>query len=139
MPRRRWRTNRRGSVAIEMAVVLPFLMLTIYGIVEVGRLLYTVAALNYAVERASRCAVIDSADCGGAPPDTAQCYAAAWALGLGLGCGDVHPSTACAIPGSSTGGIQIAIDYAFQSPVLRLLGGGASLTIPLRAQSCFPQ
>jgi TadE-like protein len=139
--------NRRGSVAVEMAIVLPFLMVMIYAIVELGRLLYMVAALNYAVERASRCAAIGAAECSGSAPNTPQCYAASWALGLGLTCSDFSytpPSTSpagpCSDPASGTAvaGALVSTNRSFQSPVLQLLPDGQSLTIPLRARSCFP-
>jgi hypothetical protein len=138
MRRRVGHDSRGGSVAIEMAIVLPFLIAMIYLIIEVGRLLYTVAALHFAVERASRCAVVDAAACGGGAPKTPQCYAAAWALGLGLGCGNVNATGTCAIAGSPNGGTEISIDYTFQSPVMQLLPGGNELSLPLHAQSCFP-
>jgi TadE-like protein len=128
------RNGSRGSIAMEMAFVLPFLMAMIYGIIETARLLYTVAALNFAVEQASRCAAIDG--CANTASGTPQCYAAHSAYGLGLQC-DAFSYNSAASCGST--GSQVSISYTFQTPLLEFLPGGNSLSIPLYAQSCFPQ
>ncbi|HEV2300882.1 MAG TPA: TadE/TadG family type IV pilus assembly protein [Stellaceae bacterium] len=116
-----------------MAFVLPFLIGMILAVIEVGRLLWTVAVLQFAVEQAARCAVVDSAACGGSGNNTAQCNAAFWALGLGLQCGDFTLGS-CA----NGAGKQVSISYTFQSVALEILPAGKLLTVNLNAGSCYP-
>jgi Flp pilus assembly protein TadG len=47
--------NRSGSAAIEAAFVLPAMLMFIFGIGEVGRVLWLQNALNYSVVEAARC------------------------------------------------------------------------------------
>lgn len=125
--------DHRGGPAVEMAFVLPFLIAMVLAVIEVGRLLWTVAVLQFAVEQAARCAVVDSATCGGTGNKTAQCNAADWALGLGLECSDFTVAS-CA----SGAGKQVSISYTFQSVALQVLPGGQFFSVNLNAGSCYP-
>jgi Flp pilus assembly protein TadG len=44
----------RGSVAVEMAILLPVLILLLFGMIEFGRALNTQATLNHAAREAVR-------------------------------------------------------------------------------------
>ena len=55
--------DRKGVVTLEFAIVGTLFLLLLIGIVEVGRGLWTVNALNYAVQQAARCASVNSTDC----------------------------------------------------------------------------
>lgn len=50
--------DARGAAAIETALTLPILLGALFGIFEIGRLIYTQAALNFAAEEATRFAVV---------------------------------------------------------------------------------
>ena len=132
---RRWRGARddRGGPAVEMAFVLPFLIAMVLGVIEVGRLLWTVAVLQFAVEQAARCAAVDSTACGGSGNNTAQCNAAGWALGLGLACSD-FTLAACA----NGAGKEVSISYSFQSVAMQILPHGSLFSLTLNAGSCYP-
>jgi Flp pilus assembly protein TadG len=65
---------RRGSAAVETAFVLPVLLLVLLGAMELGRLGWTQAALEYAVEEGARCAAIRPTVC--ASPAATAAYAA---------------------------------------------------------------
>ncbi len=55
----RRRTRRdRGAAAVEFALVLPVLLLIIFGIVDMGRMLYTKITLTQAAAAAARAAAI---------------------------------------------------------------------------------
>ncbi len=54
----RFHDDAFGSTAAEFAFVAPVLILLLFGIMEYGRLLWTKNSLEYAVERAARCAAI---------------------------------------------------------------------------------
>ncbi len=56
--------DRAGVAALEFALVGSLFFLFILGIVEVGRGLWTMNALNYAVQQAARCASINTTACG---------------------------------------------------------------------------
>ena len=125
--------DRRGGAAVEMAVVLAFLIAMVLAVIETGRLLWTVTVLQFAVEQAARCAVVDSAVCDGTGANTAQCNAAGWALGLALGCSDFTLAS-CA----NGAGKEVSISYTFQSVALEMLPGGNFFTVNLNAGSCYP-
>ena len=48
------RRDRRGSAAIEFAILAPVLFTMLFGIVEMGRMFYVRHALEYATEQAAR-------------------------------------------------------------------------------------
>lgn len=78
--------GRSGATAIEMAVILPVLLLFVFGVIEFGNLLWTQVTLDYASESAARCHAVNENLCG-TVADT-QAYAASRAVGL-----SVPPST----------------------------------------------
>lgn len=55
---------RRGATAVEAAFALPVLLLSLLGMLEMGRLGWTQSALNFAVQEAARCASLSSDTCG---------------------------------------------------------------------------
>ncbi len=50
---RRRPTSERGAALVEMALVLPLLVLLVFGIVDLGRLLFTQIALHEAAQEGS--------------------------------------------------------------------------------------
>jgi hypothetical protein len=70
-PRRLWRlamtlrrsstglrvSERQGTAAIEFGIIVPVMMLFILGVIDVGRLMFTAAALSHASAAAARCGV----------------------------------------------------------------------------------
>jgi Flp pilus assembly protein TadG len=64
MSARRFARDQAGNLAIEFGMLTPALLLFVFGIVEGGRLLWTVNALHYSVQEAARCASIDRTTCG---------------------------------------------------------------------------
>jgi len=57
--------DRSGNTVVEFALVGSLFFILIFGIVEIGRGLWTMNALHYAVQQAARCASTNSTDCGG--------------------------------------------------------------------------
>lgn len=49
---------RQGAAAVEFGLVLPIVLLAIFGVIEGGRLIYTQAALHFAAQEATRFAVV---------------------------------------------------------------------------------
>ena len=65
---------REGTTAVEFALIAPALFMILFGAVEFGRLLWTQAALHFAVEEAARCASVTPSVCG--TSDQIKAYAA---------------------------------------------------------------
>ena len=57
-----------GSVAVEYGLLLPALLLLVLGVMDVGRLLWTQATLDRAVEAAARCAAVNTISCASTAP-----------------------------------------------------------------------
>jgi Flp pilus assembly protein TadG len=63
---RRFARDTAGNPAVEFGLLLPALLMFVFGIAEGGRLLWTVNALHYSVQEAARCASINRTTCGSA-------------------------------------------------------------------------
>lgn len=75
-----------GSAAVEFACTAPLLILLLFGIVETGRVLWTKNSLQYAVERATRCGVVNQTTV--CPSDVAiKTYAVTQVYGQPIGSG----------------------------------------------------
>ena len=72
--------GERGVAALEFAFVLPVLMLIAFGIIDLGRAVWTQTTLDYAAQAAARCRAIGSASCS--TDALAQTYGVTQAYGL---------------------------------------------------------
>lgn len=117
--------SRRGSIAIEYALLLPALMLFTIGIMEVGRLLWTQTTLDRAVEAAARCRAVDTATCG--DDGNAADYAAAQAFGLKIDADAFTMSDAAC--GKS---VSATFTYKFLVPWV------TPTDMELHANACYP-
>lgn len=117
--------ENRGTTAVEFAVLAPVFVLMLLGIFEFGRALWTQASLQYATQRAARCAAVNTSTCDNAS-DTAS-YAAAQVLGITVPASDFTVSTPSC-------GHKIAASLPFRFVVSRLF----TYSITLTAQSCYP-
>jgi Flp pilus assembly protein TadG len=115
----------RGGAAVELAIVFPFLVLMIFGGIEAGWMLWSVSALDFAVEEAARCGAVDANNCG--TTSKIQALAATKAMGLGMA------SSAFTVT-SPACGKQVSATYVFY--FLAPFGSNFSVSIP--AQSCYP-
>jgi|SRR5205085_1785257 len=114
---------RKGTFAVEFALVAPALLLFAFGIIEGGRALWTLSALHYAVEEAARCASINSVICGTA--SQIKTFAAGRS-GAGFTASVfVAAVTTCGNEVSASYPMQLNIPYANHS-------------ITLTASSCYP-
>ena len=121
---------RDGATAVETALVLPLVLALFFGIIEVGHLLWTVSALNMAVEDAARCVSVSNVS---TPPaslcDTQihmQSYAAGRTWGMRVPASTFTLSTpAC--------GYEVTASYPY-TPIV----GYIPLSMTLSATACFP-
>ncbi|MFT4471609.1 TadE/TadG family type IV pilus assembly protein [Arthrobacter sulfonylureivorans] len=58
------RNSERGAAAVEMAIVLPLLVLILMGIMEFGRVFYVQISLSHAAREGARYAAIHHDDAG---------------------------------------------------------------------------
>ena len=57
------KSDRRGSIAAEFALVIPLLLLLSFGIIEFGRAMWVRNSLQSAVEDAARCYALNRPEC----------------------------------------------------------------------------
>ena len=123
----------RGAAAVEFALVLPVLLLIIFGIIDFGRMLYTQITLTQAAQASARAAAILGHD-----PGVNEANKAASGLNPTPGQLDVTVS-ACPNPPDPTANAEADLTYnfAFVTPLAALanLGGG---TIDLTAKGFSP-
>jgi Flp pilus assembly protein TadG len=116
--------DESGTTAIEFALTAPVFFLFIFGIIEIGLLLWTQIGIQHGAEMASRCASINSTLCPS--PNAITSYANQQSFGLTLPSSTFTYSTpAC--------GNQVNASYTFQFPVIIGLS-----PLNLTAQACFP-
>jgi Flp pilus assembly protein TadG len=130
------KTRDRGSAAVEFALVLPLLLLIVFGIIDFGRALNAQITLTQAAREGVRLAALG--DTGAA----IQARAAAAAPGLsGV---TVTVAASCAPGAGPTADAQVNVSYTFSfitpiGAIAGLLGGsGPGAPIVLSAQGVMP-
>lgn len=124
MKRSRLIRDESGTTALEFALTAPVFFLFIFGIIEIGLLLWTQIGIQHGAEMAARCASINSTLCPN--PNAVTSYATQQSFGLTLPSSTFTYSTpAC--------GNQVNANYTFQFPAIFGLS-----PLNLTAQACFP-
>jgi Flp pilus assembly protein TadG len=125
--------DRRGAAALEFAFVSTALMLLVFGVMEMGRMLWTRQALQGAAAETARCLAIGSPNC---PSGSAYAESAAADRGISdlqTGMVVVAASDPC---GSTSGTFtKVTITYPYAGVVPSLIptpAGGLSVS------ACFP-
>jgi len=118
-----WR-SRDGSAAVEFALVSIPLLMTVFGIIEMGNALWLQNALHYSVEEASRCAAVNATTCGNATQVTS--YAAARSgANLSSSVFTYNAAAAC--------GKQVTASYPMQLSIPFI-----AVSVTLTSSSCYP-
>lgn len=116
--------DESGTTALEFALTAPAFFLFIFGIVEMGLLLWTQIGIQHGAEMAARCASINNTLCPSSSAITS--FAVQQSYGLTLPSSTfAHSTPAC--------GNQVNGSYTFQFPAII---GLSPLT--LKSQACFP-
>ncbi|MDR3512592.1 MAG: TadE/TadG family type IV pilus assembly protein [Caulobacteraceae bacterium] len=119
------RSQPAGATTLEFALVLPIFLLFLLGVMDIGRLLWTQATLDYATDAAARCAAVDTTQC--ATTSQVQTYAASRAFGMTLA------SSAFSVTSATCGWrVSASTPFSFVTPWIY----GGSLT--LVANACYP-
>lgn len=116
---------KKGTVAIEMAFVLPLLLVLILGILEFGRAMWIRQTLQFAVEEAARSAIADST----LTPTAIGNLVSADMIG-------VQGVTPTVVATSTASQVSIVASYSFTFLVPHLLPFGP---LALTAQCVFPR
>jgi Flp pilus assembly protein TadG len=122
LARARFTACRRGSTAVEFALVFPALAALIVGGLYTSLLMYSAAGLHHAVEQAARCYSVNANLCGSSA--AAQTYAQSQYFGI-----DTPTFTATAVGCGHQ--VTATLTIAFNAIV-------TPVKVPLSATACFP-
>ncbi len=105
----RWREDRRGQALVEMAIVLPILLLVLMGIIDFGRIYHGSLTVTAAAREAARQAAL------GANDDEIRQTAVAAATSLPAAALEVEISPT---PGNRYPGTAITVEVSCRMPIL---------------------
>ena len=129
-------TRDRGAVAVEFALLLPVLLLIVFGIIDFGRALNAQITLTQAAREGARLAALGDT--------TAQVQSRATAAATGLSNVTVTVVQACA-PGAAAQGldaeVQASYSFSFVTPIgaiMSMFGSTLAALPQLTAQGVMP-
>ena len=131
---RRLRTQRSGAAAVEFAMVGTVLMLMIFGIIDLGMVMWTQTALQSVSAMTVRCAAISSPLCTDIPTYAVN-QANNWTIFGMITTDDVQVTTVPTCNGATGTFEQVAITASFWANVLPPPFNGQSVT----GSACFPK
>ena len=118
--------DEQGASALEFALTAPVFFILIFGIIELGLMLWTQFGLQHGAEMAARCASINATLCPTSDPSAITNYVTQQAYGLPvLASSFSYSAPAC--------GNQVNASYLFRFPEIMNMG-----PLTLTAQACFP-
>ena len=133
--------DRGGASAVEFALVVIPLLVLVFGVIEVGRAMWTREALQQTAIAGARCMGVLNSNCatGGAYSASAtttyvQTVARGWGLVIPDSGVSLDRNAACA---GVSGFSQVRVAYTFQAVAPGLLGP-VGTGMPLSATACFP-
>jgi Flp pilus assembly protein TadG len=133
--------DRDGVTMIEFALLLPFFLILLFGIIQFAQAIFVLVALQHAVSLSARCASLfyqaNSLGAQNTPPDCSstaniQNFAVQQAYGLSVAAGTFTPSTAPSSPPAQFSCVAASYNFALGIPLI------PNYTIVLKANSCCP-
>jgi Flp pilus assembly protein TadG len=130
MNKRSSRRSDRGAAAVEMAIVLPLLLLVLGGVVDFGRAFFTQIVLSNAAREGVRAASISTM---GLPDVTQRARAAATGIEGGPPAMSVSmtPSPKCVSGANATVTVSAPFTWIILKPALKMIGGANALPATL--------
>jgi Flp pilus assembly protein TadG len=131
--------DRSGASAVEFALVIGPFLLVLFGVIEFGRMLWTLNALQETAIAGARCMGVRNTSCassGAYSSSSSTTYikgvAAGWGVTLANANVTLNNSTSCA---GVSGFSQVTLTYTFQTviPYITSLVGD-----PMSVNACFP-
>ncbi|VXC69292.1 TadE/TadG family type IV pilus assembly protein [Sphingomonas sp. 8AM] len=125
--------DERGATVVEFGIILPLLLMALFGLIEGARLIWMDQALDQAAYSTARCRTIASAACDSAAKQVSYAVQRAKANGVTVLPANVviDPAATC---GGSSGALLVTLTVSFGSPVGKLL----PLPQTVRGRSCVP-
>ena len=120
-----------GSTALEYGLLLPALIMMVFGSMDVGRLLWTYTTLHRAEQASARCAAVMPSVCGTAQQVASRAISEAWGLPVTAGMFSLQTQSC---------GARVTASYSF-SLLVPWLGApeeGPPNTISLSVSACYP-
>jgi Flp pilus assembly protein TadG len=112
--------DRRGSIAVEFALLLPLQILLVVGGLDLLLATLTEERLNFATEAAARCGALNSPSCS-TPGATA-----AWAAQQSVGVPNISAKNFEVIFDATCGGVSVSATYSYSGIVLPTVNLGAA-------------
>ena len=134
MSRRLFGSPDRGAVAVEFAIMLPLLLLLIFGIIDFGRALNAQVTITQAAREGARLTALNQ------PNVVSRTQAAATGLS-GVG---VTVAASCPAGSGPTANADVKVSYSFNfitpiGAIAKLFGGsGLGSTLTLTAEGVMP-
>jgi Flp pilus assembly protein TadG len=121
----------RGAAAVELALVLPVLLLMLFGVIDFGRMLNTQLRLTEAAREGARAAALRQ-------PATTRVQAATSGL-----TGVTADVTTCPTNAVATQDAVVTVNYNFQfvtplAAIAGVFGSGPDETFPMDARGVMP-
>ena len=118
------RSRERGAAAVEFALILPVLVLILFGIIEFGLLLYDQQVITNASREGARAGIVQAATRPNATAITSVVTGYTGNYLITFAGGTVNPSVtlpmgACASFGTS---LEVSVTYQYTFLVLKNLG-----------------
>lgn len=120
-PLSRLRRDQRGVAAVEFAMIAPFFFGLLIGIIDVGRYMWTLNTIQYAIDQGARAGVVQKL-----PPEDVTDLVKGSLAGL-----DTSAVKVDVIDDAATLSVVAATDYAFLFPISIFMSG---TTISLRTE-----
>ncbi|MEU7824095.1 TadE family protein [Catellatospora sp. NPDC049133] len=123
----------RGAAAVEMALMLPLLLLLVFGIIDFGRMLNTQIRVTEAAREGARAVTITNANSAAAPRVSAVLGSTPVAVTVTNPCGSA----------GSTADARVRVEHTFTfvtpiSGLAALFGGSGYGTVRLDATGVMP-
>jgi Flp pilus assembly protein TadG len=129
-------TDQRGSAAVEFSLVIPGMVLLIFAILHMGAMVYSEVRLHWAVEQASRCAVVTEQYTSSPTGDSAvscSSIALTQSYASGLFSAPLSSPSFTASLNSTNSCKQVSGSGSYSIRIW-----GINLNVPLTAQACYP-
>jgi Flp pilus assembly protein TadG len=111
----RFRRSECGAALVEFAIVLPVLLLLVFGIIDLGRLLYTYNNLTSAVREGARLAAVQQDPTTGASQQAVRDRVTQYVVSFGGNAGPPNVTVTPSAAYPSTQFVTVAItNYPFQ-------------------------
>lgn len=117
------KAERGGATAVEFAIVAPAFFLFIIGTMNLGLMLFTMGAMQYAVEDAARCASVKTTICNTSAATIAYAKSRYFSPLVKTTFSYSTPSCGKKVTATAT--------YSF-------LSGDSRTSVPLSASNCYP-